>query len=101
MRHKITRERIANIGFKQVDAFTLAPAARNIFLRNKQAVELKLDGYTSAEILKVTGVPASELSRYFKRYTTINEEGVFWGGFFNTIQSHRPVQPQDPTTRKA
>jgi len=79
MSHNITRERIVNVGFKRVDASTLAPAARNTFLRNKQAVELKLDGYAGPEIRKVTGIPESELSRYFKRYTTINEEGLFWG----------------------
>jgi hypothetical protein len=79
MRHKITRERIADIGFNHVDAYALEPGVRNIFMRNKQAIELKLDGYTGPQILKLTGMPECELSRYFKRYTTIDEQGIFWG----------------------
>ena len=79
MKNKISRERLSSVGFEKVDPSLLEPAIRESFVRRQHAIELKLDGLTGAEIHRITGLPESEITRFFKRYTALTEEGIFWG----------------------
>lgn len=79
MNNLISREKISSIGFDVVDPSQLSGAKKELFLRRKQAVELKLDGFTGAEIRKITAIHESDLTRLFKRYTTISEKGIYLG----------------------
>jgi hypothetical protein len=75
----ISRERIIFVGFEVVDPALMESENKKIFLRRREAINLRLDGNTGPEIKRITGVHESELSRLFKRYTTLNENGVFYG----------------------
>jgi len=57
----------------------LSAGDRSVFLRRKQAIELKLEGCVGREINRITNIPESELTRLFKRYAQINENGIFCG----------------------
>jgi hypothetical protein len=79
MKNNMTKVRRDQIGYLQVDAGLLSVEDRKVFMRRKQAIELKLDGYVGSDIRRITGIPESELTRFLKRYTEINEFGIFWG----------------------
>lgn len=79
MNNPISREKISSIGFDVVDPSQMSETKKELFLRRKQAVELKLDGLTGAEIRKITAIRESELTRLFKRYATIGEKGIYLG----------------------
>lgn len=79
MKSKVTRERIADIGFKSVDASVMDQDNRDIFLRRKLAIELRLDGCTGRKIRDQTAISESEVTRLFTRYTTMSDDGVFEG----------------------
>ncbi len=79
MSSAISRERILSVGFQIVDPALLSNDSREKYLRRKEAIELKLDNCTGSEIERITGVDKSEQTRLFKRYTTLNESGVFFG----------------------
>lgn len=79
MKSNITRTRLISVGYIRVDPSLLDDSERQVFLCRKHAVELKLDGVVGAEIKKTTGIAESELSRFMKRYTEVNDDGLFWG----------------------
>lgn len=74
MSEKISRERIVFVGFEVVDPSLMDASSKDIFLRRREAIRLRLDGNTGKEIRKVTGIQESEVTRLFKRYTTLNDK---------------------------
>jgi hypothetical protein len=79
MKTKVTRESLAKVGIVKVDPSYLDPEDKITYLSRLQAVELKLDGMTGPEIKIMTGICESELSRFLDRYTSITDEGLYWG----------------------
>ncbi|UVL64162.1 hypothetical protein LOY54_13075 [Pseudomonas sp. B21-032] len=79
MTNKLTRESIARVGIQRVDESLLTNKQRQTYSRRLRAIEMKLDGFTGREIRLETNISESEVSRFFARYTTINENGVYWG----------------------
>jgi len=79
MNTKITKEKVVLIGYKKVDATAMNEEDRELFVRRKKAIDMRLDGYTGREIREQTGISESELTRMFKRYTVMLVEGVFLG----------------------
>lgn len=75
----ISRERISFVGYEVVDPALMDTANKETFIRRREAINLRLDGYTGSEIRKITGIQESEQTRLFKRYTTLNEKGVYLG----------------------
>jgi hypothetical protein len=75
----MTKVRRDEIGYVRVDAAVLRVDDRSVFLRRKQAIELKLEGYMGRDISRITSIPESELTRLFKRYTQINDNGILCG----------------------
>ncbi|KMM77960.1 hypothetical protein [Pseudomonas deceptionensis] len=76
---KVTKEKVISIGYKEVDSSAMSEEDRELFLRRKKAIDMRLDGYTGREIREQTGISESELTRIFKRYTVILVEGVYLG----------------------
>lgn len=79
MNTKITKERILLVGFKKVDATAMDEDDRELFIRRKKAIDMRLDGYVGREIRAQTGISESEVTRLFKRYTLMLVEGLFLG----------------------
>lgn len=79
MKNNITKEKVLAVGFKVVDATAMTDKDRQIFLRRKKAIEMRLDGSTGREIQEQTDISESELTRLFKRYTVMLLDGVFLG----------------------
>lgn len=75
----ISRERISFVGCEVVDPALMDEAKKKLFIRRKEAINLRLDGCIGSEIRRITGIHESEQTRLFKRYTTINEEGIYFG----------------------
>lgn len=79
MNKAISKERISFVGYEVVDTTLMDESNKEVFIRRREAVKLRLDGITGAEIRKFTGIPECEQTRLFKRYTTLNEKGVYLG----------------------
>lgn len=75
----ISRERISFVGYEVVDPILMDTTSKETFIRRREAINLRLDGYTGSEIRKFTGIQESEQTRLFKRYTTLNEKGIYLG----------------------
>nr|WP_012018619.1 helix-turn-helix domain-containing protein [Pseudomonas chengduensis] len=102
MSEKISRERIVFVGFEVVDPSLMDASSKDIFLRRREAIRLRLDGNTGKEIRKVTGIQESEVTRLFKRYTTLNDKGIY-SGEAGLIPGYRinPYQRVKPPEAKA
>lgn len=79
MRNKTTRELFEKIGFQKVDRNMLRAEDVMNYLSRLKAMELKLDGVPGRQIREITGISESEICRLFSRYTTINEDGKYFG----------------------
>lgn len=75
----VTLEVLTRCGFGRVDDRCLDNSDRDLFLLRKEAVNLRLNGHTLKEIAVYTGISLSEITRLFKRFTTVGSDGEYLG----------------------
>lgn len=62
-----------------IDPDRLESSVRKVFLKRLKAIELRVAGCNADLIHQQTGVSASEQTRYYKRFISLDENGSYWG----------------------
>lgn len=76
---RVTLADLERLGYGKVEESCLSETDRQLFLRRKKAVELKLSGNHLKAITKSTGLRGAEVCRLFGRYTQIGQDGRYEG----------------------
>jgi hypothetical protein len=76
---KINNPIVGFAEFININSELLDAGVKERFLDRLTAMEMRMNGCKAAEISSKTGVSASEVTRLFKRFISIDSQGRFYG----------------------